>query len=103
MRDRAKHASEATAKQAPRAPRNRSANRHNPLLEPVPLRIAKLYARIASMDPAIYALLLGILGLVVYQIVTRRKDQRFKNTKSVEERDALAQQLIEEELRRKVG
>jgi hypothetical protein len=57
------------------------------------------------MDPAVWALLLGAAAFLLYSLYTRRNQQqhRFVNTKSVDERDALAQQLIEEESRRKVG
>ncbi len=55
------------------------------------------------MDPAVWALVLGFAAFLLYSIFTRRNQHRFVNKKSVDERDALAQQLIEEESRRKVG
>ena len=51
-----------------------------------------------------YAILAIVVGAILYGIVTRtRRDKGFVNKKSESERDALAQQLIDDELRRRVS
>lgn len=57
------------------------------------------------MDPFVWALILGAVGIVLFTAFNKSRESRnrFVNKKSTSERDAIAQALIEEESRRKVG